>query len=299
MEIVKFSEFSASELTRLWNEGFKEYAFDMTLSVDAFIKRIPENQLSMEASIAICDDGRPVGFVMSGFRTVDGRLTAWNGGTGIIPEYRGRGIGKQLIGAALDLYREKGAEVALLEALSENEPAVKLYGKMGYRRIGDLRFYEQKEGLPPDAFATNASDAYDFQFGLPQDIQRFKLPVGDMPWQTHWENVVGGESVIATDANGDIAGYALFKRTMDSDGQHKSTILYQCRTVKGPKEETSELLKALLSKAYAPLDAKVLRRIINLPLSEKQLVHLVEEAGFKTSLNQVHMKCDLNKRLGV
>ncbi|MEI0740281.1 GNAT family N-acetyltransferase [Paenibacillus sp. JTLBN-2024] len=167
MEIVKFSEFSASELTRLWNEGFKGYAFDMTMSVDAFIKRIPENQFSMEASIAICDQGKPVGFVMNGFRTVDGRLTAWNGGTGIIPEYRGRGLGKQLIGAALDVCREKGAEVALLEALSENEPAIKLYAKMGYRWIGDLRFYEQKEGLKPDALASEGADAYQFRFGLP------------------------------------------------------------------------------------------------------------------------------------
>ncbi|MDR9855138.1 GNAT family N-acetyltransferase [Paenibacillus sp. VCA1] len=293
MEIVKFSEFTASELTRLWNEGFKGYAFDMTLGVDAFIKRIPENQLSLDASVAICDQGKPVGFVMSGFRTVDGRLTAWNGGTGIIPEYRGKGIGKQLIAGALDVYREKGAEVALLEALSENEPAIKLYAKMGYRWIGDLRFYEQKEGLQTDVLAGDAAEAYRFRLGLPQDIQRFKLPVGDMPWQTHWENIVNGESVIATDANGDVAGYALFKRIMGADGELQSTILYQCRAVKASGEEAAGLLKALLSHVYAPLDHNVVRRAINLPLSETTLVRIMEDAGFKTTVNQVHMKLEL------
>lgn len=295
MEIVKFSEFSASELTRLWNEGFKGYAFDMTMSVDAFIKRIPENQLSMESSIAICDQGKPVGFVMNGFRTVDGRLTAWNGGTGIIPEYRGRGLGKQLIGAALDVYREKGAEAALLEALSENEPAIKLYAKMGYRWIGDLRFYEQKEGLKPDAFAPEGADAYQFRFGLPRDVQRFKLPVGDLPWQTHWENIAGGESVIATDANGELAGYALFRKTMDAGGEHQATVLYQCRTVEDTGERASELLKALLSRAYAPLDANITRRAVNLRVSDERLIRILEEAGFKATVHQVHMKCELNQ----
>ncbi|MCJ8014859.1 GNAT family N-acetyltransferase [Paenibacillus sp. KQZ6P-2] len=294
MEIKKFSEFSTAELTALWNEGFKGYAMDMTMSVDAFVKRNSDNQLSMEASIALCDNGKPVGFVMSGFRTVDGRLTAWNGGTGIIPEYRGKGHGKELIGAALDLYNEKGAEIALLEALSENEPAIKLYSKMGYQLIDQLRFYEQKEGLRPDVFAGDAASSYQFRFGIPQDIQRLNIPVGNMPWQTQWENIVNGESVIALDAQGQVVGFALFKRVFDSCGEHSSTALYQCRTVKATEEEVDVLLKALLTQVYAPLDKKVVRRTINLPLSEQVLVRILEEAGFTPWINQVHMKYMLN-----
>ncbi|MEC0370466.1 GNAT family N-acetyltransferase [Paenibacillus chibensis] len=294
MQIKRFTEFTATELTELWNEGFKGYASDLTMSMDAFIRRIPENHLSMESSIVLCDLDKPIGFVMNGFRMVDGRLTAWNGGTGIIPEYRGKGHGKQLIGAALDVYREKGAEIALLEALSENEPAIKLYTKMGYELIDKLRFYEQKEGLAPEAFAMDAAPGYTFTFGLPQDIQHLQLPVGNMPWQTHWENIVNGQSVVATDDRGEIAGYALFKRVFDAQGEHSSTALFQCRAVHAPEADAPGLLKALLSQVYAPLDKKVVRRTVNLPLSEHALVRILEEAGFTPAVNQVHMKYVLN-----
>ncbi|WP_237391773.1 GNAT family N-acetyltransferase [Paenibacillus dendrobii] len=294
MEIKKFSEFSAVELTELWNEGFKGYASDMTMSVETFVKRIPDNQLSMEASVALCDNGRPIGFVMSGFRTVDGRLMAWNGGTGIIPEYRGKGHGRQLIGAALDVYREKGAKVALLEALSENEPAIKLYTKMGYVLIDKLRFYEHKEDLRPDAFSSDKPYVYDYRYGIPQDVQHLNLPVGNMPWQTHWENIVNGQSVIMYDVQGEVAGYALYKRLFDASGEHSSTSLYQCRAVKASEGEAEGLLKALLSLVYAPMDKKVIRRTVNLPLSEQALVRILEEAGFTPRVNQVHMKYILN-----
>lgn len=294
MEIKKFSDFSAAELTELWNEGFKGYASDMRMNVDTFVRRIPENHLSMESSIALCDNGKPIGFVMNGFRTVDGRLTAWNGGTGIIPEYRGKGHGKQLIGAALDVYREKGVEVALLEALSENEPAIKLYSKMGYEHIDNLRFYEQKDGFNPGVFAAGNVHTYQFRFGLPQDLQRLNLHVGQMPWQTQWENIVNGESVVAMDGHGQVAGYALYKRVFDAQGEHISTSLFQCRTVDTAEEEVPEVLKALLTQVYAPLDKKVLRRTVNLPLSEQQLVRILEESGFKPIVNQVHMKYVLN-----
>lgn len=295
MEIRNFTDFTVGELTQLWNEGFKGYASDMTMDVDMFMKRIPENHLSLESSLALCDEGRPIGFVMNGFRNVDGRLTAWNGGTGIIPEYRAKGCGRQLIGAALDLYREKGATVALLEAISTNEPAIKLYSKMGYQLIDQLRYYELKEGLSPGVFAVEAEQPYRFYTGLPQDIQHFALPVGEMPWQTHWQNIMNGQSVIALNDHGQVAGYALFKRTFDAQGEHSATNLYQCRTVDVSDEEAPGLLKALLSQVYAPLDKKVVRRTVNLPLSQQPLVRILEEAGFRPWIDQVHMKWSLKE----
>ena len=35
----------------------------------------------------------PIGFVLQGIREVDGQKIAWNGGTGIIPKYRGKKLG--------------------------------------------------------------------------------------------------------------------------------------------------------------------------------------------------------------
>ncbi|MEI0740282.1 hypothetical protein VQ056_32830 [Paenibacillus sp. JTLBN-2024] len=56
-----------------------------------------------------------------------------------------------------------------------------------------------------------------------------------------------------------------------------------------------ELLKALLSRAYAPLDANITRRAVNLRVSEERLIRVLEESGFKATVHQVHMKCELNQ----
>lgn len=296
MNIVmrRLSEFTLPEVTSLWNEGFKGYAVEMSMSMDAFIKRFPENNLSLELSLAACVDGRPVGFVINGFRTIDGKRTAYNGGTGIVPEYRNKGIAKLLIGAALELYKEQGVETALLEALSDNEPAIMLYKRMGYREFDELRFYDCKGSLQPGSFIAGELGTYEFRRGVSQDIQSLGLPIKDMPWQTQWENVVnGGESVIALDAGKRVAGYALYKRGFDDQGKHISTNLYQCRAADENSASAESVIRGMLAEVFGPLDRVIIRRTVNLPVSESLLTEILEQAGFELRISQVHMKCDV------
>ncbi|MFC9707709.1 GNAT family N-acetyltransferase [Paenibacillus sp. NPDC056933] len=66
---------------------------------------------------------------------------AWNGGTGIAPAFRGQGIGRVLMLRSLELCREHGVEIAILEALAQNENAIKLYQYVGYEITDRLMFY--------------------------------------------------------------------------------------------------------------------------------------------------------------
>ncbi|MBW9234947.1 GNAT family N-acetyltransferase, partial [Leptospira santarosai] len=61
-------------------------------------------------------------------------------GTGIIPEYRGKGIGALLMKEAEHVLLENEVAISTLEALSENEPAIKLYEKCGYEINDKLLF---------------------------------------------------------------------------------------------------------------------------------------------------------------
>lgn len=54
---------------------------------------------------------------------------------GVDPAYRGRGIGKALCLAALDLARELGARKVFLESNTVLEPAIGLYRSLGFREV--------------------------------------------------------------------------------------------------------------------------------------------------------------------
>jgi RimJ/RimL family protein N-acetyltransferase len=57
-------------------------------------------------------------------------------GMGLLPAYRGKGIGTRLIKAALDRARSRGMEKVELEVFGTNEPAIALYRKMGFVEEG-------------------------------------------------------------------------------------------------------------------------------------------------------------------
>jgi ribosomal protein S18 acetylase RimI-like enzyme len=53
---------------------------------------------------------------------------------GIVPQYRGRGLGSLLMAKALHGFRQAGALRAHLEVTSQNEGAIRLYRRMGFTK---------------------------------------------------------------------------------------------------------------------------------------------------------------------
>ncbi len=57
------------------------------------------------------------------------------------PGYRRRGIGRQLLQAALDRATAAGAQAVTLEVRVSNAPAIALYRSFGFRQVGVRRGY--------------------------------------------------------------------------------------------------------------------------------------------------------------
>lgn len=68
------------------------------------------------------------------------------------PRARGQGHGRALMGACEEALRKLGMDRVALEVNVDNEPAIRLYGRLGYERIGKIAEYYS--GYPNnDAFA--------------------------------------------------------------------------------------------------------------------------------------------------
>jgi ribosomal-protein-alanine N-acetyltransferase len=57
------------------------------------------------------------------------------------PAARRRGLGKELLDAALDLMRRSGTAVVFLEVRQSNRPAIHIYERAGFRQVSVRRAY--------------------------------------------------------------------------------------------------------------------------------------------------------------
>lgn len=79
-----------------------------------------------------------VGFVLTGLGEWQGKPTAYNAGTGVIPAHRGHRLTSQLYTFMLPKLRESGLEQCLLEVIDRNETAARVYRALGFENTRQL-----------------------------------------------------------------------------------------------------------------------------------------------------------------
>lgn len=92
--------------------------------------------------LALEEDGEIVGYCCTQVLFEDAELQ----NIAIAPKMRGKGLATLLLSAAEENAKTLGAEKCFLEVRVGNTPAVKLYEKFGYERIGVRKgYYEDGE----------------------------------------------------------------------------------------------------------------------------------------------------------
>ncbi len=71
-------------------------------------------------------------------------------GLAVLREYQGRGLGRRLLGAAIDEARERGAAKLGLRVFEPNGSARALYARCGFEVVGVLRDEYRLEGHSVD-----------------------------------------------------------------------------------------------------------------------------------------------------
>jgi Acetyltransferase (GNAT) family len=199
---------------------------------------------------------------------------------------RGKGIGRQLVEAALDLYAKKSVDSAMLEAISSNQSAIRLYSSCGYEIVDELTFLQRDD----DWIAARQSDSYTAVKVAPALIGKLSFYYKLSPWQAQWESVAlaCGEAVLVQDTAGVPVGYALFKKKFTSEGKVESIGLFQCE-VAPDRADAREIALFTLRRVFAAELGKFKRITYNLRKSNQLVVDVLRDEGFTTFIEQVHM----------
>ncbi len=112
--------------------------FDSGFALETYNKEL-NNPL---AYYVVALDGKiPVGYC--GIWNVCGEAEVID--IGVLSEYRKRGIGKGLFEAVFQYMRENGVGSLNLEVREDNIPAIRLYEKLGFEKVGvRKKYYDNK-----------------------------------------------------------------------------------------------------------------------------------------------------------
>jgi hypothetical protein len=97
--------------------------------------------VNFELSYGMFDNDKLVGFIINAIAVRQGELTAYNSGTGVIPEYRGKRIVKAIYDFAIPDLIQNGITKCLLEVITENVKAIKSYEGIGFKICKNYKCY--------------------------------------------------------------------------------------------------------------------------------------------------------------
>jgi len=131
-------------------DAFSDYEVPLTMPFEKFVEMIKVRDLNLKYSLGCFVNERLVGFIISGFRKTAGKNICYNGGTGVVKEFRRQGIGEQLLEKLIVMLKEMQINQFVLEVLENNQPAINLYEKYGFKKTRRLECFEiEKQMLKP------------------------------------------------------------------------------------------------------------------------------------------------------
>ena len=141
-------------LYHCFHEAFSDYQVSLQMTEEQFERRIIRDGVDLELSAGAFDGERMIGFYMNGRGLWRGKETAYDAGTGVVPDQRRRGVAQELFDFVVPRLKERGIAQYLLEVLIANERAVALYRKLGFEELRRLAVLHARE--PVKASATDA-----------------------------------------------------------------------------------------------------------------------------------------------
>jgi ribosomal protein S18 acetylase RimI-like enzyme len=139
------SEYTIQDLTDIYNRTRVDYLIPMPMNAARLEEYIHTYDVDLEHSLVATQDGETLGVAMLGVRTD----RAWVTRLGVIPDTRRRGTGQALTVGLLDQASSLGIGFTMLEVIKNNEPAHRLFLKLGFYEVGELLVLRRSPTMPP------------------------------------------------------------------------------------------------------------------------------------------------------
>ena len=149
MYVSDLSKIPVDDIIHCFLLAFDGYFVKMPQESEYYKTRWRESKVDFSLSYGMFDDGKLVGFILHVIDERNGVLTAYNAGTGVIPEYRGKRIIKSIYEFALKDLVKHQIKKSTLEVIVANEKAIKAYQGMGFNVCKTFKCFNGEYRITP------------------------------------------------------------------------------------------------------------------------------------------------------
>lgn len=142
MEVRTLTDTPFEVLMDCFLSAFQNYFVKMPTDHNFYRERWKAAGVKYNLSYGMFDGDKLVGFIINAIDERQGHLTAYNSGTGVIPEYRGKRIVKDIYDYAIPSLMKNGVTKCQLEVITENEKAIKSYEGTGFKICKHYKCYK-------------------------------------------------------------------------------------------------------------------------------------------------------------
>jgi len=132
MKIRQLTQSDIPQLLQTINGAFKDYIVPFQLDIEQLRQKISMEDIQLTWSVAAFAENKLVAFMMHGLREIDRQLVVYNGGTGVLPEFRGHGLVGKMYHYLIPFFKENKVRQVVLEAIESNGAAIRAYEKSGF-----------------------------------------------------------------------------------------------------------------------------------------------------------------------
>lgn len=137
---LSINDGNIEEIVKTWNKGFSDYIVPVNMDIESFNKRNNMLNISYEDSVVYLKEDKYIGVILIAYSNFLKEKVAWIGGMTVIKEYRNKNIASKMLKYAFEKAKANKCDKVILECISSNIKAKKLYEKMGFKIIDELSF---------------------------------------------------------------------------------------------------------------------------------------------------------------
>ncbi len=268
------------ELYEAFLDAFSDYVIPFALTDEQFRNHIMLNAVDLARTAGYFEDGRLVGFSLTGFGRWNGKLTAYDAGTGVVPDRRRRGLSDAMFKMMLPVFEENGIEQFLLEVVTTNTRAINLYKKLDFQTIRDLALLQCDGNLHTSAAPSQDIQIRDFDDPDWEHLTTFWD--GAPSWQNSVEAVIRSQKmkrICGAFLDGKCVGYIVFSSKFGRVAQIAVDKNYRTRGIG----------TALVRNMHAKMADGFSMQVINIDKSLTTAMGFFLNLGFYERLSQHEM----------
>lgn len=150
MELRRLSREDIPDLLSTINGAFADYIVPFQLTAEQLQFKMKTEDILPEYSTGVFEAGKMIACIMHGLRDTGGKLVAYNAGTGVLPEWRGKGLVGKMYDHVLPFLQEQKVRQIVLEVIETNRSAIRAYEKYGFTIQRKLLCFDGALEAAPD-----------------------------------------------------------------------------------------------------------------------------------------------------